>query len=1378
MPEIIGTCDRCYVINEGEIAGELTKEGRRFLGWYAGSSIGDLSWNKDLTSAQQANFYEAGAEVSFTKNTTLLAVWKNVGVKVSYDMNGAWQNATTPMTKADASFDYGKASTNLGSSGANNEGKAKGFKYPDNKDYTGLVAWYDEATETFYASNKGWYTLDKTNTVAQEDGSYALALTAVWGYTPVVYHLDDETIERDFVTRTSSGTKLANWKLTTTAAIARDAELEGHTFKGWATEPNGEVVYEAGAEITVVKAIDLYPVYEINQYTLSFVDEVDGEIVTTYLATEYDYGTPAAEMTKPADPTKENFVFAGWDSDLPATMPAEDVVIRATWADAVAKITRGETTTYYATLAAAVEAAEDGDTIELLANITNENIIVAKEITLDLAGYEVKSDAIELFYVTADGDLTITGNGTITGPANGQDFDGKAVITVNAGKLTMEDGTLTATGTGSDGMYGVYVLNGGTAIFEEPTITSWFAAIGTNNTTAPATIEVNGGTYTALATPASEAIWWSYFCAPIYAASAGEYTINGGVFNGYYGISSRYVNVEQTISLGEVTMNASSGTQVFVDEKTGSAGPADRTIESITNELTLPAGYAWLKVEDNKYVVAKAVAKIGRTNYATLAAAVEAAEDGDIIELLANITNENIIVAKEITLDLAGYEVKSDAIELFYVTADGDLTITGNGTITGPANGQDFDGKAVITVNAGKLTMEDGTLTATGTGSDGMYGVYVLNGGTAIFEEPTITSWFAAIGTNNTTAPATIEVNGGTYTALATPASEAIWWSYFCAPIYAASAGEYTINGGVFNGYYGISSRYVNVEQTISLGEVTMNASSGTQVFVDEKTGSAGPADRTIESITNELTLPAGYAWLKVEDNKYVVAKEVTVTFVDEKHPDATPDEQKLPAGAKAEKPEDPAEVEHFTFMGWFETDEDGNLAERPFDFNTAIEADITLTAKWVGEIVYVVYIDPMNNNKQLGMYQGNYGGDTPELPEDKLPAVPEGYRLAEDNLWTPEWSATVVPAEGESMIIYSLNWIKVHKVTFQKAGDMEDDIVIDVDDGETIGEAPVTPEEEGKAFAGWYNGNNLFVFGEEGTKVNDDLTLTAKWASAEFTYSIVLKESIDIKFYARNLMAGTDPADYTVTYQFNGYDAVERQLTSTDVNEFVIAECAAKQMTEKVHVTVKYKDTVIHEADYSVQGYCLYNIETYGNDVSKKSLVDLCKATLDYGRYAQDAFTYKTDDLANGGNDYNANIAGTEIPNDPIVKTGSATGITGVGASLVTTSRTVLKVNFKHAADADVANYKFTLGTGEDAVELNDVEVTASFFKVSVAMIAAKDLDERFTVNVTNTETNETFTVELSAVTYMSAVQNSATQGMLFKAMYLYHIAAKEYFE
>ncbi|MBQ9554262.1 hypothetical protein IJU97_04910 [bacterium] len=79
-------------------------------------------------------------------------------------------------------------------------------------------------------------------------------------------------------------------------------------------------------------------------------------------------------------------------------------------------------------------------------------------------------------------------------------------------------------------MYGVYVLNGGTAVFGNasdstgPTITSHFAAIGTNNTTAPANITVYGGNYTANATPTNNE-WWSYFCAPIYAAAAGTFNV-------------------------------------------------------------------------------------------------------------------------------------------------------------------------------------------------------------------------------------------------------------------------------------------------------------------------------------------------------------------------------------------------------------------------------------------------------------------------------------------------------------------------------------------------------------------------------------------------------------------------------------------------------------------------------------------------------------------------------------------------------------------------------------------------------------------------------------------------------------------------------------
>ena len=349
----------------------------------------------------------------------------------------------------------------------------------------------------------------------------------------------------------------------------------------------------------------------------------------------------------------------------------------------------------------------------------------------------------------------------------------------------------------------------------------------------------------------------------------------------------------------------------------------------------------------------EAVAKIGEIGYTSLEDAFAAAQNGDTITLLKDVTINGITVNKTVTLDLNGKEVSSASPELFVVT--GDLTITGNGKITGPENGADYDSKALIDVDGGKLNVVNGTLTATGTGSDGMYGVYVLNGGTAVFgtedgDGPTITSHFAAIGTNNTTAPATITVNGGTYTANAAPTNNE-WWSYFCAPIYAAAAGNYTINGGTFNGYYGISDRYVNVDQTVTIGsEAQFEASSGTQIFVDEKTGSAGSENRTIKA-SYERSVPEGYAWLMLREDEYLLVKKVKVTFdlADGTIPVEGDDNgqtiKTVPAGGTVEAPADPVK-KGFTFAGWFYEDEE-------FDFDTPITEDITLTAQW-NEITYV----------------------------------------------------------------------------------------------------------------------------------------------------------------------------------------------------------------------------------------------------------------------------------------------------------------------------------------------------------------------------------------------------------------------------------------
>ena len=73
------------------------------------------------------------------------------------------------------------------------------------------------------------------------------------------------------------------------------------------------------AENVTVKAL-----WTINQYTITFANTGDSTIdpITA------NYGTA---ITAPEDPTKVGYTFAGWDKEIPATMPAEDMTISAKW---------------------------------------------------------------------------------------------------------------------------------------------------------------------------------------------------------------------------------------------------------------------------------------------------------------------------------------------------------------------------------------------------------------------------------------------------------------------------------------------------------------------------------------------------------------------------------------------------------------------------------------------------------------------------------------------------------------------------------------------------------------------------------------------------------------------------------------------------------------------------------------------------------------------------------------------------------------------------------------------------------------------------------------------------------------------------------------
>ncbi len=116
---------------------------------------------------------------------------------------------------------------------------------------------------------------------------------------------------------TDGGTVIAPITQDYNTAVARPADptKTGYTFAGW----DKTIPENMPAENITVKAL-----WTVNQYTITFDTDGGSDVP----AITQDYGT---DVAAPADPTKTGYTFAGWDATIPATMPAKDTVIKAKW---------------------------------------------------------------------------------------------------------------------------------------------------------------------------------------------------------------------------------------------------------------------------------------------------------------------------------------------------------------------------------------------------------------------------------------------------------------------------------------------------------------------------------------------------------------------------------------------------------------------------------------------------------------------------------------------------------------------------------------------------------------------------------------------------------------------------------------------------------------------------------------------------------------------------------------------------------------------------------------------------------------------------------------------------------------------------------------
>ena len=315
----------------------------------------------------------------------------------------------------------------------------------------------------------------------------------------------------------------------------------------------------------------------------------------------------------------------------------------------------------YQSLAEAIDAAQDGQTVRLLADAT-EDVVISKSITLDLGGKTLTNTNAGKATISVQSGTVTVKNGNVVG---GNDYYNIEVTKGSNANLTLTDVNATAGNNGSSMIdnYGTLTITSGT----------YTGGLDTVKNESSAKLNITGGTFT-LTKGNSNGFTGVVF-------NYGELTISGGEFiqsdkSAPYG-QAQVIHTDKdkngsaapsTVITGGTFKNLCTRTTAWTVRATNAADGATKVSGGAFNkevkDYYCADGFIPTKNADGAYGVKEGqyVAAVGSKKYETLADAIRLAGKGKTITLLCDVADcGSLTISKNITLDGGGHTISGNS---------------------------------------------------------------------------------------------------------------------------------------------------------------------------------------------------------------------------------------------------------------------------------------------------------------------------------------------------------------------------------------------------------------------------------------------------------------------------------------------------------------------------------------------------------------------------------------------------------------------------------------------------------------------------------------------------------------------------------------------